>query len=306
MKTPFANQLKPLSVQRHTHDRTDGAFTLTELLVVLATLGILSVLLLPAQIVTRSSSSKPFQCLNNLRQMAVAWTLYSEENHDRLAYNYDTAAIQADLSLVPPTYASWVEDIMDWTANPNVTNLLGIVKPPFNSCLASNVTVYKCPSDHFLSGVQSYVGWTARPRSYSMSCFLGASKPNGFGNVNEFYSNYRQFLKMGSIPNPSNLYVFLEEHADSINDGYFANDANPDGTKWANSTGSETWADIPASYHDGACAFFFADGHSEMHKWKSTKSTILPVTFGPPPHRQFDAAGLEDANWIATRSSVPK
>jgi prepilin-type N-terminal cleavage/methylation domain-containing protein/prepilin-type processing-associated H-X9-DG protein len=307
MNKHFTNQIRPSSVQRQIHDRADRAFTLTELLVVLATLGILSVLLLPAQNITQSGSSKSFQCLNNLRQRAVAWTLYSEENHDRLANNYDTASIQADLALPKPTYASWVEDIMDWSPQSYVTNLVGIRATPFNSCLSGNVAVYKCPADHFLSGVQKAVGWPARPRSYSMNCFLGATKPNWYnGAGNEFYPAYKQFLKMGQIPAPENLYVFLDEHADSINDGDFSNDADPDGTKWINSAGSQTWADIPASYHGGACVFSFADGHSEVHEWKSTLCTILPVTFGPLPHRTFDAAGLADGNWIATRSSVPK
>ena len=68
-----------------------GAFTLTELLVVLATLGILAVLLLPALASTQPRNAKVFQCLNNMRQMAVAWTLYSEDNHDRLVCNYDAS-----------------------------------------------------------------------------------------------------------------------------------------------------------------------------------------------------------------------
>jgi prepilin-type processing-associated H-X9-DG protein len=106
------------------------------------------------------------------------------------------------------------------------------------------------------------------------------------------------------MPAPSNLYVTLDEHPDSINDGYFDNDADPDGTKWVSSAGTATWADTPASNHGGACGFSFADGHAEIHKWKSTLCTILPVTYGPLPHRTFDAAGLQDANWIATRSSV--
>src|SRR5271157_3733561 len=114
------------------------AFTLIELLVVLATLGILALLLLPALASTQPRNAKVFQCLNNMRQMAVAWTLYSEDNHDRLECNYDTSSIQNDLALATPTYASWVEDIMSWAVTPSVTNLVGIQKAPFNNYVGGN------------------------------------------------------------------------------------------------------------------------------------------------------------------------
>jgi prepilin-type processing-associated H-X9-DG protein len=137
-----------------------------------------------------------------------------------------------------------------------------------------------------------------------MNCFFGASTitwVNGAGN--EFYHGYIQFLKMSQIPGPANFFVTLDEHADGINDGYFDDDANPDGTQWPNST----WNDHPAAYHGGAGGFAFADGHAEIHKWKSTKCTILPVTYNPiPAVITFDAAGLADANWYATRASAPR
>ena len=306
MNKHLTNQSKASSVHRHAPDRADRAFTLTELLVVLATLGILSVLLLPAQNVSQSGSSKSFQCLNNLRQMAVAWTLYSEENHDRLPYNYDTLTIQNDLALSTPTYASWVEDIMDWSGGSYVTNTYGIRACPFNSYLSGSIDVYKCPADRYLSGFQLELGWTARPRSYSMNCFFGASNPTWVsGAGNEFYPGYRQFLKTGSIPNPANTYVFLEEHPDSINDGYFDSNADTNLADW-----NYHWNDLPGSNHAGSGGFSFADGHSEIHKWRSNLCTILPVKYAPIPLRTFNSdptgAGAQDAEWIASRASVPR
>jgi prepilin-type N-terminal cleavage/methylation domain-containing protein/prepilin-type processing-associated H-X9-DG protein len=292
-----AGRIKPRS-------RASGAFTLIELLVVIAIIAILAAMLLPA-LNAAKIRAQATMCMGNSRQLMLAWIQYSLENADRLVDNYDTTSIQTDIALPTPTYASWVEDFLDWTPNTYVTNLVPIRATPFNTFLSGNTGVYKCPADHYLSGVQAYIGWIQRPRSYSMNCFFGASKPNWYaGGGNEFYSGYRQFLKTSQMPAPSNLFVTLDEHPDSINDGYFDNDADPDGTKWSNSNGSQMWADMPASNHGGACGFSFADGHAEIHKWKSTLCTILPVTYSKLPSRAFDAAGLQDANWIATRSSV--
>src|SRR5208283_4327001 len=100
------------------------------------------------------------------------------------------------------------------------------------------------------------------------------------------FSWYKQFLRETDIPDPSNLYVFLEEHPDGIDDGYFKDGANTNITSSADWPGG-TWGNIPGSNHAGAGGFSFADGHSEMHKWKSTVCTILPVTYQPLPHRSL-------------------
>src|SRR5204862_2285927 len=96
------------------------------------------------------------------------------------------------------------------------------------------------------------------------------NKPNPAENNN--YPTYRQFLKAASIPNPAQLFVTCDEHPDSINDGFLQ--ANPH-----TDTAPSKWDDLPATYHDGACGFAFADGHSEIHKFKSLVCTILPVQY---------------------------
>ncbi len=298
---------KPWFAQWQVRDRDRRAFTLTELLVVLVMLGILATLLLPALASsTQPGSAKAFQCLNNMRQMAVAWTLFAEDNHDRLVNNYDTVSVQADLGLPTPTYATWVEDVMSWNIPPPnyCFNLNYLTKAQLYNFI-NNVTVYKCPADNYLSPLQKIAGYTARPRSYSMNCFFGASSPTWTSPVNEFFPNYRQFLKAAMIPNPSNLYVFLEEHPDGIDDGYFKDSANTNITSSADWPGG-IWGNIPGSNHAGAGGFSFADGHSEIHKWKSTVCTILPVTYGTLPHRALnsDPNAIIDAQWLASHSSV--
>src|ERR1022692_3313797 len=113
MDTNRRIDFKSSSTLRPLPDDGRRAFTLNELLVVLATLAILAVVLLPALASTQPGSAKVFQCLNNVRQMAVAWTLYAEDNHDRLVNNFDTASIQNELQ--NKTYRSWANDIMDWS-----------------------------------------------------------------------------------------------------------------------------------------------------------------------------------------------
>ena len=64
-----------------------------------------------------------------------------------------------------------------------------------------------------------------------MNMFFGAtyaarSGPLRYG-ANNIYPDYRQFLKAGSIPNPSGLFVTLDEHPDSINDGFLQTNPHP-------------------------------------------------------------------------------
>jgi prepilin-type processing-associated H-X9-DG protein len=303
MDTNRRIDFKSSSTLRPLPDDGRRAFTLNELLVVLATLAILAVVLLPALASTQPGSAKVFQCLNNVRQMAVAWTLYAEDNHDRLVNNFDTASIQNELQ--NKTYRSWANDIMDWSINSYVTNLDGIRLAPFYQ-YARSLGIYQCPADNYSGALQRNIGWTGRPRSYSMNAFFGASTPTWVGDKNEFYPSYRQFLKTSSVPNPANLYVMLEEHPDSINDGYFSNNANPNIATWI----PQIWHDLPGSNHAGSAGFSFADGHAEIHKWKSYKCTILPVKFSPLTAYQFSSdttgAALQDAQWLASRSSVPR
>ena len=99
----------------------------------------------------------------------------------------------------------------------------------------------------------------------------GDFSTNGF-NINN--PDYVQFFKITQIPQPTEIFVFLDEHPDSINDGYFLErDYYPE------------WHDLPATYHNGATAFSFADGHSSLHRW--TQSDHLPSAAAgrrEPPH----------------------
>lgn len=271
--------------------RFNHGFTLIELLVVIAIVGLLAALLLP--ILAKSKArAHSISCLNNTRQLGLAWILYADEHSGRLAYNLGGQA--ADRGVAPRTNLNWVNNILSWNArdsdNTNTASLTESGLGPYASKVAS---IYRCPSDHVLSQIQRNAGWQHRVRSYSMNAMVGdAGELSQSGrNVNNPY--YVQFFSLSSIRQPAQIFVFLDEHPDSINDGYFVNRFY-----------SGEWSDLPASYHNGGASFSFADGHSESHRWRQAATT--------PPARP-DAAMLPiavpkderaDLNWVLERMSV--
>ena len=126
---------------------------------------------------------------------------------------------------------------------------------------------------------------------------LTSDKPTG-GQEAQTYAGhawfnpvYRQFLKQTDVRNPAMTWVTLDEHPDSINDAFFITGGPP-------VPGS--WGDLPASYHNGACGFSFADGHAEVHKWRSATSIYgVKFTFNV---RNFDALGKLDWQWYGDRT----
>jgi prepilin-type processing-associated H-X9-DG protein len=127
-----------------------------------------------------------------------------------------------------------------------------------------------------------------------MNAFVG-NKGDG-GSINY---QYRQYLKLGDFNNPVGIFVLLDEHPDSINDGWFVFCTAADPAEEA------TWSDLPASYHGGACGFSFADGHSEIKKWVSgttihgvvRNSSYFPVPVGNDKR---------DIRWVSLKTTAKK
>ena len=269
-----------------------SAFTLIELLVVVAIIAILAAMLLPVLNRAKAKTQGIF-CLNNTRQLGLAWILYADDHSGRLAYNLGGDA--KTRGVADRTNINWVNNIMTWDLDEDNTNTLTITDASLAPYANKSITIYRCPSDHVLSDIQRSHGWQARLRSYSMNAMVGDAGALSQTGVNKNNPKYVQYFNLSSIKEPVSIFVFLDEHPDSINDGYFVNRAY-----------STNWYDLPASYHNGGASFSFADGHSETHRWQSdlTKQPPRPSTVSPLLPLSFPQEQSQDHDWIVDHMSV--
>jgi len=268
--------------------RGTTGFTLIELLVVIAIIAILAAILLPV-LAKAEQRAQRAQCLNNQRQLAFAWVMYCDDNNNTLAPNGNTSIQNLN---------TWVKGIMSWdsvfapnTDNYNITNLYDSLLGPYAS---HQVGIYKCPGD------TRNAAKGPRVRSVSMNAFMNGEWASSDANVVAAVNGYVVYKKLTAMiaPGPSDLWVFLDEQGDSINDGFFLVDM-------ADSTSSSPkWADRPAAYHGGTGAFAFADGHAETRSWRDPVLTPDPVT-GTPPSSSYPATpSAGDIGWVSMHTSV--
>jgi prepilin-type processing-associated H-X9-DG protein len=288
-------------LDRRVSSRDCGGFTRTELMAVMASVAVLALLILP--LIAGSDTNRTVAvCLNNHRRLVQSWLLYADDSEGRVANNMGLDFVQS--SIQSGRFDNWANNVMTWAVGSSVidssnTNSEWAAKGPMVPYGRVAIDIYRCPADGYLSPAQRQRGWSHRLRSVSMNAFFGRHT-SGFGNdptrqeMNYFFPNYRQFIKLSSVPDPVNRWVFIEEHPDSINDGYFLN--TPETVT--------SWGDVPSSLHDGAVTLSFADGHSDVHRWTSTR-TILPVRY-MFVQGSLDQAGRGDYRWLMDRMALPR
>lgn len=266
------------------------AFTLVELLVVIAVVAILATLL-TAALGRAKSKGHSITCLNYERQLVIAWHVYADENEGRVARNY---GISRTLQTVADgTYENWVNNVLDWSTDPMNTNIALLFAGGIGPYLSGQRNVYRCPADSVVSDAQSSLGWDSRVRSYSMNAMIGDAGEFTMGGYNTNNPSYRQFFALTEIPQPSDIFVFIEEHPDTIRDGYFLNNAY-----------AHQWTDLPASYHNGGANLVFADGHAEYQKWKVSSTRVPPQPLAFDPNHVLEGPERRDFYWLMQRTSV--
>jgi len=268
-----------------------GGFTLLELLVTIGVISILAALLLPAlsQAQHRAAS---LVCLNNNRQLALGWLLYATDHNGRLPYNVGGAG--TDRGVGARDRLNWADGILDWEVlNSDNTNTTLLTRSGIGPYVGGSAALYRCPSDRVLSDQQRQAGWRTRARSYSMNAMMGNAGEASKTGVNVNNPAYVQFFKVELIPEPVRLFVLLDEHPDSINDGYFLNRGD-----------QLEWIDLPGSFHGGAASFSMADGHSELHRWSEATTRQPARAYAVVLPLEVEDYERADWRWVLSHMSV--
>ena len=283
----------------------NSGFTLIELLVVIAIIAILAAVLLPA-LARAKQRAISINCMNNYKQIGLAWFMYGNDNEDRLVSNNDEFPEPgADKS------KNWICPYgvtLDWSNNQKNTNTLyiNVDSPVLGTALlgpyvSKTLGIFSCPADNFLSPNQHKVGWERRIRTCAMNGAMGDgskwfSAADGGGGGWSAYYDVKKFSDMHS-PSPSDCWVVMDEHPTWDDDAtLFVNPADVSAA-----TSDNSFTELPGSLHGNGSGVVYADGHSDIHRWLGGVDRP-PVSYGGSPGAVSVAGDLmaqNDLFWLA-------
>ena len=254
----------------------NSAFTLIELLVVIAIIAILAAMLLPA--LSRAKvKAQGIKCTSNAKQFVIAWMIYSQDFEDKLVLNPVSGAGN-NVNL------AWATGDMQ-NANDRINR--NYIQDALLFPYTKSVELYKCPGNTKKDMI----------RGVSMNQTMGLSDTTGnyinipWSNPTAGGRNLKVFKKNIQITRPTEYFVITDEDDNSINDALFRAD-------YSLSSASFYLNDIPAVYHGQASGLGFADGHAEMHKWKTLKVPVPGWGGVANGAANWGSANPADAQWL--------
>ncbi len=255
----------------------DPGFSRVDLITLMAILGLLMLLFIPA--VARSRiNDQAFACLNNMRQLTAAWRVYADDHENVLLSTW-----------------TWIGGVLNYSANNADNTNVALLRNGQLGPYLQNPAVYKCPADRSVAQIGSVT--YPRARTTSMSQMFRTDGSGGWSTAPP-WTIYKKASDLIN-PIPARLWLMLDENPDSINDASFAVDMSYQGANAA-------WVSGPSMLHNGGCSFSFADGHGELKAWTDRRTVTRPMATTYTASFPF---GLiqpynPDIQWVQDRTTV--